>query len=524
MISIRHIRHSTLLVLLFSTSIVVLGQEKAPASLTPANAVIISAGETMGDIIRKAANVIPSQRQYEWQKLEFVAFIHFGINTFMDREWGEGDEDISQFNPTALDAKQWASVCKEAGMKLIVLTAKHHDGFCLWPSQYTEHSVKNAPWRNGNGDLVRELSEACREAGMKFGVYLSPWDRREPTFGTPAYNEFFRNQLTELLTSYGGVSEVWFDGANGEGPNGKKQEYNWQSYYQLIRRLQPDAVIAVMGPDVRWVGTESGYGRQTEWSVLPGNRMDADQIAARSQQAQVDGAFIPRNLMDEDLGSRDKIKSASSLIWYPSETDVSIRPGWFYHRREDDQVKTPEKLVDIYYNSVGLNSVLLLNLPPDRRGLIHENDVKSLNGMRRILDETFKKNLVDGAAATASHEKKGNEAKFIIDGIEQTYWTTDASVDAASIAFRLAKKQTFDRALLQENILVGQRIEKFHLAWWNGKQWHRLAEGTTVGYKRLLRFPAVTASRVKLVIEQSRTSPTLSAFGLFKAPYEKTPE
>jgi alpha-L-fucosidase len=252
--------------------------------------------------------------------------------------------------------------------------------------------------------------------------------------------------------------------------------------------------------------------------------MDVGRIAANSQQNPVDGAFIPHDLMAEDLGSRERIKNAPSLIWYPPETDVSIRPGWFYHQREDDQVKTPEKLVDIYYNSVGLNSVLLLNLPPDRRGLIHENDGKSLKGMRHILDETFKKNLVDGAAVTASQEKKGNEAKFIIDGIEQTYWTTDEGVDAASIEFHLAKKQTFDRALLQENILVGQRIEKFHLAWWNGTQWRRLAEGTTVGYKRLLRFSAVTTSRVKLVIEQCRTSPTLSAFGLFKAPYEKTPE
>ncbi|MBN2092359.1 alpha-L-fucosidase, partial [candidate division KSB1 bacterium] len=272
------------------------------SDIQPGNFVRIDPGETMEQIISKAATVVPSPQQYAWQKMEFIAFVHFGMNTFMDREWGEGNYDISVFNPVELDARQWARVCKEAGMKMIIMTAKHHDGFCLWPSKYTTHTIQNTPYRNGKGDLARELSQACQEAGLKFGVYLSPWDRHEPTYGdSPAYNEFFRNQLTELLTNYGEIAEVWFDGACGEGPNGKRQVYDWQSYYQLIRKLQPNAVIAIMGPDVRWVGTESGYGRETEWSVLPGSNLNVDQIAASSQQQPVDGAFIPGDLTAEDL-------------------------------------------------------------------------------------------------------------------------------------------------------------------------------------------------------------------------------
>lgn len=489
--------------------------------IQPGNFVRINPGESMEQIISKAVNVIPSRQQYAWQKMEFIAFIHFGMNTFMDREWGEGDYDISVFNPVELDARQWARVCKDAGMKMIILTTKHHDGFCLWPSKYTTHTIQNTPYRDGKGDLVRELSRACQEVGLKFGIYLSPWDRHEPTYGdSPAYNEFFRNQLTELLTNYGEIAEVWFDGACGEGPNGKKQVYDWQSYYRVIRRLQPDAVIAIMGPDVRWVGTESGYGRETEWSVLPGSNLNVDQIAASSQQQPVDGAFIPGDLTAEDLGSREKLQNATSLIWYPAENDVSIRPGWFYHQHEDSRVKTPAKLVDIYYSSVGRNAVLLLNLPPDRRGLIHENDVQALKGMRHLLDETFKANFIEDASVLASNSKKGHRANYIIDQDENSYWTTDDGIDSAWIEFNLTKEQSFDRAMLQENILVGQRIEKFRLEYWAENKWHKFTGATTVGYKRLLRFPIITTDKVRLVIEKSRTSPTLAAFGLFKAPPE----
>ncbi|MCG8319532.1 MAG: alpha-L-fucosidase, partial [Cytophagales bacterium] len=250
--------------------------------------------------------------------MELTAFLHFGINTFTKRQWGDGKEDPRLFNPKELDAAQWVKTCKDAGMKLIILTAKHHDGFCLWPSKYTGHSVKNSPWKNGKGDVVRELADACRSYDMKLGIYLSPWDRNSAVYGTDAYNDYFVNQLTELLTDYGEVAEVWFDGANGEGPNGKKQVYDWQRYYKTIRRLQPGAVIAIMGPDVRWVGTESGYGRDTEWSVVPANTQNEDEIAARSQQKA--GTFRPEiDAMAEDLGSREKLFSADKLVWYPSE-------------------------------------------------------------------------------------------------------------------------------------------------------------------------------------------------------------
>jgi len=484
------------------------------------NHVVIRPGESAEEIIRKAANVTPSVLQYEWQKMEVTGFIHFGKNTFDNVEWGKRDSTIHQFNPTALDATQWVRTFKEAGIKLMILVAKHHDGLCMWPSAYTKMTIANTPYKNGKGDLVKEVADACRKAGLKFGVYLSPWDINEKTYGSDAYNDHFRNQLTELLTNYGDVAEVWFDGACGEGPNGKKQVYDWNSYYALIRRLQPNAVIAVTGPDVRWVGTESGYGRKSEWSVLPGIATNADDIAANSQQTNVNGAFVPGNIMDEDLGSRKIITKASSLIWYPAETDVSIRPGWFYHEAEDDLVATPAKLVDIYFNSVGLNGVLLLNVPPDKRGLIHENDIASLRGMRYILDETFKRNLASDGTAFASDEQKGREARHILDGDSETYWTPGEGSTGGSIEVRLKRPGTFNTLMLQENILVGQRVEKFHIEYSRGGAWMPLAEGTTIGYKRLFRFPEVTTENVRVTIDESRTNPTLATFGIYLAPPE----
>ncbi len=320
-----------------------------------------------------------------------------------------------------------------------------------------------------------------------------------------------------MLTNYGDIAEVWFDGACGEGSNGKKQVYDWQSYYKTIRKLQPNAVIAIMGPDVRWVGTESGYGRKTEWSVLPGSSTNQSEIADNSQQQKTDAAFIPRDLMNEDLGSRKKIFSATSLIWYPAEIDVSIRNGWFYHANDDESVKSPEKLVDIYYNSVGLNGVLLLNIPPDKRGLIHENEVKALRGMKKILDKTFSINFAQSASAKASSTKKGLHAKNILDDNLETYWSAEESVSQASIELAFEKELKFNTAMLQENILVGQRIEKFHLEYWNGLGWKTFAEGTTVGYKHLLRFPTITTDKIKIVIDESRLNPTLASLGLYFA-------
>ncbi len=448
------------------------------------------------DLLRRAAAVVPSPRQIAWQQLESIAFTHFGINTFTDREWGEGNEDPALFNPTAFDARQWARVCKEAGLKMIILTAKHHDGFCLWPSAYTDHSVKRSPWRNGQGDVVAEVAAACREYGLKFGFYLSPWDRHEPGYGdSPRYNAHFMNQLRELLTGYGEVAEVWFDGACGEGPNGKRQVYDFQAWYRLIRELQPNAVIAIMGPDVRWVGTEAGYGRESEWSVLSAAALDPAAVAAASQQQASDAAFVPGDLTETDLGSRDKIRGAARLVWYPAEADVSIRPGWFYHASQDQQVKSAEKLVDIYYGSVGRNCMLLLNLPPDRRGLIHENDAAALRGMRQALDTTFAVNLLAGA-----------------------HITTTGSGEQALLTADLGGAKTFDVLALQEPIGKGQRIEAFELQVPAGTGWRTIAYGTTVGYKRLLRFPPITASRVRLLISRSRTEPALAEWGLYKQP------
>ena len=476
--------------------------------------------DTEADIIRKAATTVPSSRQWRWQQLELTAFFHFGINTFTDREWGDGKEDLSLFNPSKLDARQWVRTARDAGIKQVILTAKHHDGFCLWPSKYTEHSIKNTPYKNGRGDIVREVADACKAYGMGFGIYLSPWDRNSTYYGDSAkYNTLFMQMLTELLGNYGKIDEVWFDGANGEGPNGRKQVYAFEDWYHLIRRLQPQAVIAVMGPDVRWVGTESGTGRLTEWSVLPVNASQQESIAANSQQ---DETFAPfGNMMGEDLGGRSKLMAAKGLIWYPAETDVSIRPGWFYHAAEDGKVRSPEDLMEIYFNSVGRNSVLLLNIPPDKDGLISEADIRSLRGWRHGLDATFRTNLAAGAVITSPNGQGAaamldDKPEALSDDKPAASWTTTGKDTTATIEFVLAGEKTFDILLLQENILIGQRVEKFVLEYPDKDGWTTIVAGTTIGYKRLLRFPPVTTDKVRLRILSSRLNPTIARFGLYK--------
>ncbi|QEM10588.1 alpha-L-fucosidase [Mucilaginibacter rubeus] len=476
------------------------------------NYTAISSSDSKQEIVNKAAHITPSPRQLRWQQLEFTAFFHFGMNTFTNQEWGSGKEDTKLFNPTQLDAAQWVRTSKQAGIKQVIITAKHHDGFCLWPSKYTEHSVKNSPWKNGQGDVVKEVAEACHAQGVGFGIYLSPWDRNNPDYGdSEKYNAYFMNQLTELLSNYGRVDEVWFDGANGEGPNGKKPVYHFEEWYSLIRKLQPGAVIAIMGPDVRWVGTESGYGRLSEWSVVP---IDKQTNASTAQNSQKDIAFAPKgDMTGDDLGSRDKIGNAQALAWYPAETDVSIRPGWFYHEAEDNKVKSPEKLLDIYYSSVGRNSVLLLNIPPDKRGLINEHDQKNLLEWKNIIDKTFKNNLIKGALISS---KNGINTAALAKGGLDNYWTTKGRDTSSVIQIILSKPQTFDVLCLQENITVGQRIEKFSLEYFNGTTWEQATEGTTVGAKRLIRFNAITAQKVRLKILASRLNPTLTTLGLFK--------
>ena len=328
----------------------------------------------------RLVQVVPSPRQLAHQKLEFYAFIHFTVNTFTGREWGNGSEDPAIFNPEKLDAEQWARAVKSAGMRGMILTCKHHDGFCLWPSKLTDHSVASSPFRGGHGDVVREVSDACRKTGLRFGIYLSPWDRNSPLYGQgKAYDDYFVAQLTELLTGYGDIFSVWFDGACGEGPNGKKQVYDWERYYAVIRELQPDACISVCGPDVRWCGNEAGYTRPSEWSVVPARTRETEMIASKSQQAD-DESFRLRKISawDADLGSREILQDEERLVWYPAEVNTSIRPGWFWHPEENDKVRPLDELIHIYMNSVGGNATFLLNIPPTNEGLFHENDVKRL--------------------------------------------------------------------------------------------------------------------------------------------------
>lgn len=445
----------------------------------------------MNEPYPKAVQVHPSSRQLAWQQLEYIGFAHFGINTFTDREWGDGTEDPALFQPSAFDADQWAETCRDAGMKMLILTAKHHDGFCLWPSQQTKHSVQSSPWRDGAGDVVAEVSAACARAGLKFGVYCSPWDRHEPTYGdSPAYNSFFRAQLCELLSNYGEIGEVWFDGACAEGPNGKRQEYDWTGYYEDVRRLQPEAVIAICGPDVRWVGNESGLARDDEWSVLPASATDQTDIAAN---------FLDFDAQSGQIGSREQLQAAQRLIWYPAECDVSIRPGWFYHASEDLQVKSTAHLLDIYYRSVGRNSLLLLNVPPDKRGLIHEHDASRLRELRRVLDTTFADDLTEGAQLVESVD------------VDTAADTTAETV----LELKLAGSRTFDRLLLQEDITLGQRIEGFTLEAWHDDAWKLVVRGKCVGYKRLECFGRVTADCVRLRVEQTRGPVQLKRLGLF---------
>jgi alpha-L-fucosidase len=452
---------------------------------------------------------LPSEAQLAWHDLQFYAFVHFNMNTFTNMEWGFGDESPTLFNPTELDARQWARVCKEAGMKGIIITAKHHDGFCLWPSAYTEHSVKNSPWRDGQGDLLRELSEACREYGLKFGVYLSPWDRNHADYGTQAYLTYFRNQLRELLTNYGEVYEVWFDGANGgTGYYGGANEnrkidnrtyYDWENTIKIVRELQPNAMIfSDAGPDIRWVGNEEGWANETNWAPL---RRDE---------------FYPGspNYLELRSGHED------GTHWVPAECDVSIRPGWYYHPYEDHKVKSLQQLTDIYYHSIGRNANLLINLPVDRRGLVHERDVEQLTKLAETIRADFAEELARGRPITATNTRPGTKQygpQRALDGDNDTYWATADSVLEASLEIDLPAATTFNRFLIQEHVPLGQRVTAFTLSAQQDDQWKTIAEATTIGYKRILRFEPQTTDKIKVEIT-ARAPITISNIELYNAP------
>ena len=442
--------------------------------------------------LKLAAYLVPTKQQYEWQKLELTAFIHFGINTFTGREWGDGSEDPELFNPTDFNAEQWVVALKDGGFKMIIITAKHHDGFCLWPTKTTKYSVASSSWRDGAGDVVRELKNACDKHDMKFGVYLSPWDRNAESYGdSPKYNQMFVEQLGELLSNYGEVNEVWFDGANAEGPNGKKQIYDWPAFYHVIDSLQPLAVKAIMGDDVRWVGNEKGLGRETEWSVTP-LRADIHENATDENKR------LEISATAKDLGSRKLIEEANSIYWYPSEVDVSIRPGWFYHAEQDTQVKSLDELVNIYYQSVGMNSVLLLNVPPDKRGLIHETDVARLKTFGQYINNTFADNKMYDT---------------------HSYWKAK---NGDYKEYKIKDGETINTILLQEDIEKGQRVEIFKVEGLVNGSWKKLAEGTTIGYKRLLRFDDVTPEKIRVTITETRFGANIKEIGAyFAGPFIK---
>jgi len=448
---------------------------------------------------------VPTPQQLAWQRGEISIFLHFGVNTFTDREWGLGNEDEKLFNPTQLDARQWVRAAKSAGAQMVILTAKHHDGFCLWPSKYTDHSVKKSPWRKGQGDVVRELSDACRIEGLKLGLYLSPWDRHERSYGdSPRYNEFYRNQLTELMTNYGPLAEVWFDGACGEGPNGRRQEYDWPSYHAIIRRLQPQAVMfSDAGPDVRWIGNERGIAGDPCW-------------------APVDPSHVPfPGKSGKDVITSLQHGDRNGTVWRPGESDVSIRPGWFWHANQDTKVRSVDNLVDLYFKSVGRNSLLLLNVPPNTKGLLADTDVVRLKEFRAALNSIFKTNLAAGRKAQASNVRARQAiygAELALDANPDSYWATDDGQTGAWLQVDLGRPTVFNVLMIQEAIALGQRVEAWHLEMWRNGRWEPVAQGTTIGHKRLERFEPVTAQRVRLVIEQAKACPVIASFGLYHAP------
>lgn len=445
----------------------------------------------------------PTSQQLAWQREELALFVHFTVNTFTDREWGEGDEDPQVFAPTRLDAGQWARAAKAGGFRSLVLTAKHHDGFCLWPTATTAHSVRNSPWRDGRGDVVREFVDACRAEGLGVGFYLSPWDRHEPRYGSgEAYDDFYIAQLTELLSGYGPVVEVWFDGANGEGPNGKRQAYDWPRIHRTVRELQPDAIVfSDAGPDVRWIGNERGVAGSTCWASV--------------DPARVPYAGFDRPWVGEALQQGDPYGS----VWRPGETDVSIRPGWFWHAAEDAKVRNAQQLIDLYFSSVGRNSKLLLNVPPTREGRFHATDVANLAAFGQRRQALFAGgNLLAGARVRASASADGHAPAHVLDAEAATYWAPAGDARSGWVEFELEREIEFDLLCLQEAIAHGQHIANHRVEHWRDGAWQPFAWGTTIGYKRLERFDPVRTRRLRVSIEHAYDTPRLASVALYRSP------
>ncbi len=451
---------------------------------------------------------LPSPAQLAWHNMEMNAFVHFTTNTFTNKEWGFGDEPPEVFNPTSFDAGQWVRVFAETGFRGVILTCKHHDGFCLWPSQFTEHSVKSSPWQEGNGDVVKAVAEACRKYGLKFGVYVSPWDRNHKDYGTPAYLHYYRNQLKELFTQYGPLFEMWFDGANGgDGYYGGAREkrsisgssyYDWPATLDMVQKMEPNIIFfSDAGPGVRWVGNERGIAGETNWC-----------------------AITPDTLYAGKPGIQSILNTGSEqgTHWIPAEVDVSIRPGWFYHASEDSLVKSPEQLFEIYLTSVGRGSTLLLNVPPDRRGLIHEKDVASLLGFRKLLNEAFRLDQGKEAIATAN-TVRGNSSRYrashLTDGDPSTYWATDDNVISSRVELEWKEERKISYIMLQEYIQLGQRVRKFSIDAWDKTTWKEVAAGTTIGYKRILRVNTLRTNKIRITIADSKACPILHTVSVY---------
>lgn len=461
--------------------------------------------ELESEEVFRLISVRPSPLQAKFSDFEYYTFIHFGMNTCTGAEWGTGKESPSQFNPKNIDTDQWARVIKNSGSRGIILTAKHHDGFCLFPSAYTEHSIKNSPYKNGKGDVVKELSESCKKYGLLFGVYLSPWDMHEKTYATKEYDDYFVNQLTELCTNYGEIFAFWFDGAKGK--NAPKFKYDFERYYKVIRSLQPNAAICNCGPDVRWIGNEAGKVRKSEWSVIEGANVSVEKVMAESQQEKDE---IPQGFdcCAEDMGSRAVLKGASNLIWSPGEADVSIHRGWFYNTRPVR--RSAKELEKIYFRTVGGNALLLLNVPPSKNGVIEESDAKLLEEFKKRVDAAFKEELFftskteSGRDITAAIQNKNNREPLQNgDGV---------------ITLTLFKKRKIKTLVIREDITQSQRIENFEVFFKTKGGYKRVYCGTTIGSKKIVRFnfafPFAT-DEVKIAVTQSRSNPVIRSIELF---------
>lgn len=453
--------------------------------------------------VDRLISVKPTERQVAFSDLEYYSFIHYGMNTFTDVEWGTGKESPEQFNPENVDTDQWVRVLKESGSKAIIFTAKHHDGFCLFQTEYTEHSIKNSPYKDGKGDIVAELAESCKKYDMLLGLYLSPWDMHEETYGTAAYDDYFVNQLTELCTNYGDIFAFWFDGAKGE--NAPDFEYDFDRYYEVIRRLQPNAIIANCGPDVRWIGNEAGITRKSEWSVISSGNAAVEEIMNNSQKGEDQAEKLQSVSYDaKDRGSRELLKSYRDLIWYPAEADVSIHYDWFYH--DNSKKRTAKQLADIYFGTVGGNASLLLNVPPSKNGIIEEKDIKILQKFRKIIDEAFTEKL---DYCVTSDTEKENEELNAIKSPEGSYMFNEGE---HTLTFKFDGKKKVKTIVLQEDITQSQRIEEFKVYAKVPGGYKKISSNTVVGSKKIIRLSPLNVrntDEIKIVFTQSRSNPVL---------------